>query len=157
MSDLDSIRDRLWNQSASDMNGEHLFEQYKLYVEMADRISQRRGTANTFFLTFNTALVGALAGFYEKVPEHVAPALYIASLALAYAWIVILRSYRNLNTAKFKVIGLLEERLPAGMYYSAEWKALGEGKDMQKYIPLSVVETSVPFVFIGIYIFLLFA
>ena len=27
----------------------HLLDQYKLYVEMADRISQRRATANTYF------------------------------------------------------------------------------------------------------------
>src|SRR5262245_9792406 len=43
----------------------HLLEQYKLYVEMADRISQRRGTANTFFLTVNTAIIGALGTFIK--------------------------------------------------------------------------------------------
>ncbi len=32
-----------------------LLEQYKLYVEMADRVSARRALANTFFLTLNTA------------------------------------------------------------------------------------------------------
>ena len=32
---------------------EHLLEQYKLYVEMADRISGRRQTANSFFLSIN--------------------------------------------------------------------------------------------------------
>ena len=33
-----------------------MFEQYKLYVEMADRISQRRMNANTFFISVNTLL-----------------------------------------------------------------------------------------------------
>ena len=32
-------------------------EQYKLYVEMADRISSRRQNANSFFLSINTAIV----------------------------------------------------------------------------------------------------
>ena len=30
-----------------------VLEQYKLYVEMADRVSARRGLANTFLLTLN--------------------------------------------------------------------------------------------------------
>ena len=30
-------------------NNGHFLEQYKLYVEMADRISNRRQTANSFF------------------------------------------------------------------------------------------------------------
>ena len=38
-----------------------VLEQYKLYVEMADRISARRGLTNTFFLTLNTTVVGLVA------------------------------------------------------------------------------------------------
>lgn len=152
MSDLDDIRKVLWNEEFAEPT--NLLEQYKLYVEMADRISQRRGAANTFFLTFNTAVVGALAGFFEHVPNEVSVAMYAATAMLSIAWAILLRSYRNLNTAKFKVIGVLEERLPANPYYKAEWKALGEGKDWSKYIPLSVIETVVPAVFFLIYAYL---
>lgn len=152
MSVEDDIRDVLWN--ADSASPESLLEQYKLYVEMADRISQRRGAANTFFLTFNTAIVGALAGFFENVPPHVSVAMYVAAAVLAIAWAVLLRSYRNLNSAKFMVIGVLEERLPANPYYKAEWKALGEGKDWRRYVPLSAIETIVPAVFFVIYLYL---
>lgn len=157
MGEMDNIRSRLWNESASESNSDRVLEQYKLYVEMADRISQRRGAANTFFLTFNTAVVGALAGLYEKLPLRVSVALFLAAAVLAVTWMVLLRSYRNLNSAKFKVIGLVEERLPAGLYYSAEWVALGEGKQPSKYIPLSVIETVVPCVFLMIYGYLFWA
>ena len=34
-----------------------MFEQYKLYVDMSDKISSRRLTANTFFLTLNSAIL----------------------------------------------------------------------------------------------------
>ena len=61
---VEEIREALWNEDPSPSGSDRLLEQYKLYVEMADRISQRRGAANTCFLTFNTAVVGALAGFY---------------------------------------------------------------------------------------------
>ena len=30
---------------------DHLLEQYKLYVEMTDRVSQRRERSNPFFMT----------------------------------------------------------------------------------------------------------
>ena len=36
-----------------------LFEQYKLAVEMADRVSARRGTANAFYFTVSSALLAA--------------------------------------------------------------------------------------------------
>ena len=153
----EKIRDALWHtDSATGITDQsHLIEQYKLYVEMADRISQRRGAANTFFLTFNTALVGALAGFFESELTNVTAAMYVTAVILSVTWILLLRSYRNLNSAKFKVIGEMEKRLPAQTYYAAEWQALGEGKDIKKYIPLSVIETAVPLAYIGVYLYLL--
>jgi hypothetical protein len=46
-----------------------LLEQYKLYVEMADRISQRRGLTNTFFLTLNTAIFTLVGAFWKDRPH----------------------------------------------------------------------------------------
>ncbi len=49
---------------------DHLLEQYKLYVEMADRISERRANANSFFFTVITALIsitGLISGFGTQV------------------------------------------------------------------------------------------
>lgn len=37
-----------------------LLEQYKIYVEMADRVSARRGLTNTFFLSLNSAIFAAI-------------------------------------------------------------------------------------------------
>jgi hypothetical protein len=45
------------------------------------------------------------------------------------------------------VIGALEERLPAQIYWKAEWVALGEGRDPARYWPLTHVEQWVPLVF----------
>jgi len=68
------------------------------------------------------------------------------------AWFWLIRSYRQLNTAKFQVIGALEERLPASPYWRAEWFALGEGKDKSKYWPLTHLEQWVPLLFVAIYV-----
>ena len=64
----------------------------------------------------------------------------------------LVRSYRQLNTAKFKVIGALEERLPASAYWRAEWVALGEGEDWHKYLPLTPLEQWVPMLFALVYL-----
>jgi hypothetical protein len=162
MASLDDIRNVLWNDDfdGSSKSSEFILEQYKLYVEMADRISQRRGAANTFFLTFNTGLVSALAAFYEKlqtIPSEVSAALYAAAIVLSLTWLALLRSYRNLNSAKFKVIGIMEERLPANPYWKAEWEALDKGENWRTHIPFGKIEPAVPIVFVLIYAYLFIA
>lgn len=162
MSELNEVEEGLWNKDVDASNyppaayQNHVLEQYKLCLEMADRISQRRATANTFFLTFNTAVIGALAAFFEKIPQPAALAFYVAAVGFCIAWGLLLRSYRSLNTAKFQVIGLLEKRLPSSPFWAAEWKALGEGKDWRKHIPLSLIETAVPVGFFLVYCYLAF-
>src|SRR5437763_3810307 len=48
------------------------FEQYKLYLELTDRLSQRRQTVNSFFVTLNTAVVTFLAyANVQKAPIRV--------------------------------------------------------------------------------------
>lgn len=44
----------------------HLLEQYKLYVGMADKISERRQSANSYFLSLNTALLG-FVGYMNSI------------------------------------------------------------------------------------------
>jgi hypothetical protein len=132
-----------------------LLEQYKLYVEMADRISARRGLTNSFFLTLNTGFVGVFAAF--KVVPKGAEAWWLAIPLVAlvgecFAWFYLVRSYRLLNGAKYRVVGALEERLPASPFWRAEWWALGEGRDPARYWPLSHIEQWIPALFALTYI-----
>jgi hypothetical protein len=132
-----------------------ILEQYKIYVEMADRISQRRSLANTFFLTLNTAVLTTFSVFWQKNPPGSPWWLTIPLLALLAqcgAWYYLLRSYRQLNTAKYRVIGQIERRLPASPYWRAEWSELGEGKDWRKYLPLTHMEQWIPITFAVIYV-----
>ncbi len=124
-----------------------VLEQYKIYVEMADRVSARRGTTNTFFLTLNTVIATAIGMFWKDPPQAsqwllLAPWLTLLGQCLAWFWL--LRSYRQLNTAKYAVVGALEKRLPASPYGSAEWSALGSGRNPARYWPLSHVESWIP-------------
>lgn len=153
----------LWNKNVDENSygpnyKEHIFEQYKLYVEMADQVSSRRNLANTFFLTLHTLLLGVLGFSFEKGPRIVDSWVLIFPLAavllLCASWWMLVRSYRQLNTGKFLVIGEFEKKLPASPYWSAEWKALGEGKDIKKYLPLTHVENWIPILFGLLYIFI---
>jgi hypothetical protein len=117
---------------------------------MADRISARRSLANTFFITLNTAVFTAIAAFWRDPPEASAwmgvfPAAVLVLQCLVWFWV--LRSYRQLNAAKWAVVGALERRLPASPWSSAEWTALGKGEDPARYRPLTHVEQVVPFLF----------
>src|SRR5947209_6151616 len=92
-------------------------ELYKLAVEMADRASARRALANTFFLTVNTGLVALLGA------RHVRWYVAAAGIVFALVWWWLLQTYRQLSSAKFKVINDIETRLPV-QPFSEEWTHL---------------------------------
>ena len=124
----------------------HLLEQYKLYVEMADRISGRRMLANSFFVGVHTTLTIVFTALLKKdmlTPDWLIAAPFISLMLLCYVWERVVKSYRQLNSGKYKIVLLLEEALPAAPY-GAEWTALGKGKDKKLYRPLTVVEKWVP-------------
>src|SRR2546430_429839 len=132
-----------------------VLEQYKLYVEMADRISSRRLTANSFFLTINSAII-ALGGyaalrFGEPAPSSLGLAASAAGVTLCLLWFRLVKSYRDLNTTKFTVIHEIEKLLPVSPY-DAEWQAVGRGTRPSKYLPLTHLELLVPWVFAALHI-----
>lgn len=123
----------------------HLFDQYKLYVEMADRISGRRQTANSYFLTVNTALLSYVGYITTKDASYIW-LLGIVGMALCYLWYSLIASFRGLNSAKFTVIHSIEKRLPLSPF-DAEWELMGRGTDPERYKPFTHIETGVPWVF----------
>jgi hypothetical protein len=124
-------------------------EQYKLAVEMADRISARRATANGFFLTVQATLV-ALLGVKGIDSDWIAA----AGILLSLTWFLLLRSYRDLNAAKFRVIGDIETKLPIAVF-ADEWKYLKEDPVKPwrpRYAELGLIERLVPVVFGAIFL-----
>jgi hypothetical protein len=151
----------IWNRTinprsyrAEQIEYQHtILEQYKLYVEMADRTSQRRGVANTFFLTFNTALTTAAATFLST--RSVSSVWLIFPLVTAIIecafWFLLIRSYRMLSSRKFRIINIIETKLPASPWQS-EWTTLGMGVGVWRYWRLTLLEQFIPVIFILVYI-----
>jgi hypothetical protein len=135
----------------------HLFEEYKLYVELTDRISSRRMLANSFFLALQTALVIVsvvviLKNVFLQQLILIIPLLIFGLICLV--WVKLIISYKQLNTGRFKVILELEKMLPVAPY-TAEWNILKEGTDTKIYKLLTDVEKLVPILFLLLYIFLI--
>ncbi len=123
----------------------HSLEIYKLYVQMADNISARRQSANSFFLTVNTAIVG-IVGYVGGTSGSWNWIISLAGLVLCYTWYRLIRSHKDMNSGKFKVVHEIEKELPLSPY-DAEWEALGRGNDPKLYLPFTRIEIWVPGIF----------
>lgn len=129
-----------------------LLDLFKLAVEMADRVSARRAGANTFFVSAQSAVVAALGFLAARQPppaNRYLVALTAVGIAVSAAWYLLLRSYRDLNRAKFKVIDELENRMPYAIF-RAEWQELKQDPVKRwrpRYAELGTVERLVPALF----------
>ncbi len=78
----------------------------------------------------------------------------VAGVVIAGSWWLLLRSYRDLNTAKFKVINAIEtEHLPLKLF-AEEWQYLKRDPVRswrQRYAELGQVERVVPLIFALLY------
>ena len=131
---------------------EHLLEQYKLYVEMADRISQRRDQSNKFYATVYSALAAVLLltarfDLSDSALTIVFLAVGTVGAALAFIWWLNIKSYRAINSAKFDLIHEMEIKLPFPVY-KKEWELLQTSDRKPKYRQLTEIEQYVPAVFL---------
>jgi hypothetical protein len=113
-----------------------------------------RSLTNDFFLAVNTGLVAALGLGFTKLEPHPGAFLLpvaIAGVTICYFWYRLIRSYKGLNSGKFEVIHLIEQRLPLRLY-DAEWNLLSRGEDRAKYWPFTHVELKVPWIFVSVYV-----
>ena len=153
------LSDELWNiNDTENFNNEiyHqlLMEQYKVYVEMADRVSARRSLANTFFMTFHAIILGTLGIVlsHEQIIHRVGFLLFplLGLLVMCYAWWCLVRYFRRTMRAKTVVITELEKRMPSSPSGEAERKAMGRENP---YGQLKRMEITLPIIFALLYVF----
>lgn len=136
-----------------------LFEQYKLYVEMTDRNSQRRSITNKFYITVLTGLLAFISWNTScsqlcDIFEHLLLLISLLGLFLCIIWFININSYKQLNKGKFKVILEMENQLPFPCY-SREWDILECGKNHRNYLPYTKIEKLIPALIAILYMFLL--
>ncbi len=134
---------------------DHLFEQYKLFVESIENTSDRRQQANSYFIAINTAIISIIGlSFQTKIFDQanwLKALLALLGLIICIIFWFLIHSYKQLNTGKFAVVHEIEKELPLALY-NYEWKLLGEGKNRKQYFPFSHVELYIPWVFGIIYL-----
>ena len=135
---------------SNNKNNKNNLELYKLHVEMADRVSHRRGIANNLFIAIHTSIIlvsGLAIKYFEqfKIPLLIVMAL---GIALALIWKELILSYKKLNSAKFKVINKIEEDHFSIQPYVDEYEYYK--KDKRK--DFSIIEKRIPIVLVTVYI-----
>ena len=133
---------------------QELLEMYKLHAELAESVSKQRGTANRFFLLVLSGLMVIFSAFLQL--KNGVPLSFLMvgfgtfGMFLSVAWYFVIKSYRQLNTGKFKALHELEEKLTYP-FFTREWELLEEGTERKTYWKLSVVETFVPITFFSFF------
>lgn len=135
---------------------------YKLGAELADRVSARRASANSYFLTVQTTLI-AVVGLLspELTTDSIKVRLVVtaAGVLLSACWWMSLRSYRELNSAKFHVLQDMETRLPVRLF-ADEWSKLQARPSSllrPRYSELGRNERVVPWIFAVLWVGLFLA
>jgi hypothetical protein len=140
---------------------DHLLEQYKLFVETSQRVTEKRQNANNYLLTLNSSLVTLYVVFLSNYGHHKWNALIPGTgLIVCFIWWSLVDSYKDLNTAKFAVIHELENQLPVALFRH-EWFVCGYNRKKKdkpvedRYIPLTHLERWIPLAFSVLYIVLI--
>ncbi|MCY4223917.1 MAG: hypothetical protein OXF06_03675 [Bacteroidetes bacterium] len=134
------------------IQNEEYLQLYKLHAEFADRVSQRRERANQLYTGLLTGLmvVGIASLRLAPTDEPINMVLFlglgILGVILSSSWLIIIRSYRQLNTGKFKSLHELEKQM-SYPFFTREWEFLHQGRDYRRYWKLTVVEIFLPMTF----------
>jgi len=124
---------------------EHLLEQYKLFVDTSLDVTSKRLESNKFHLTLNSIVFG-IASFMTTLNQYAVIILFSAvGILISYVWRKSILAYKELNTAKFKVIHELEVYLPACIFKCEEKHYL------KKYHGLTSTEKWYPIIFMILY------
>lgn len=157
------------------------FEEVKMMYESAEKVSERRISANKFNYSICAGLFVAIAviwkwGTADDRKYYLGAILFIlilTAVAIVFCiyWKKQIQGFKDLNEAKFKVIEEMSEKLyfdsPEGDFhiisytpFSKEWESLQKSKKLTKNKDNSWVfkytenELFMPFAFGGIFAFL---
>lgn len=128
----------------NESKNEILLAQWQTCVEMANSVSQRRDTMNNIFITLNLAIMAAVSIVWDIKSILI----LVAGIVVCVLWLLLIRNYKQLNTAKFDVINKIEKKLPSQPFCD-EWEKL---KGNKKYMDGTKLERCLPIMFIVLYV-----
>lgn len=123
---------------------EIILSQWQTCVDTANSVSQRRDSMNNIFITLNLAILAAVSITWDVKSIFI----LTAGIVICFLWILFIRNYKLLNTAKFEVINKMESKLPIAPLKD-EWEILNKNK---KYRDTTKLEKWLPITFIILYL-----
>jgi hypothetical protein len=132
-------------------NKEILLRQYELIVNSSLQLTSWRQTANNFYLSVNAGLLALTSFFLGDSSLLTSIIVCIIGFVISVLWHQTVSYYRQLNTAKFKVILKLEKQLPVRLF--AE-----ENKHFKQKMrnEITLIESWIPALFAIAYLIILF-
>lgn len=139
----------LINKDYGDSFQKHLLEQYKMFVDTSLDVTSKRLESNKFHLTLNSVVFG-FTSYMTILNQYAVIILFsFVGILISAVWLKNIIAYRELNSAKFKVIHELEKHLPARLFKCEEDYYL------KKYHGLTATEKFYPMIFIALYLALI--
>ena len=121
-------------------------EQYKMFVDSAEKNSEKRIKQNNIYLTFSLALVSFLSATnIEHIYFYI---ISIFGIILSLIWLLTIDNHAKRNQVKFSIINEFENK------YELKWFS-EEEKRIAVLPNLTFFEKTLPLLFIVIYIVLI--
>lgn len=136
--------------SPADVGGEEVlalvsFDEYKMYYETTEQVTDRRQAANRWNYSVSIALLVAIAVVFKWSTDKpsnlvagllVVEALSVTAIVFCYFWRKEIQSFKSLNAAKFEVLNKMAVRvrfedgkLRSDQPFDKEWAILSKTGD----------------------------
>jgi len=134
------------------------FDEFKLYYESTEKVTDRRLEANRWNYSLCAATLGAvglIAGWGMSKPERFVASDIVVSLLCGIAalyctlWMGQIRDYKELNNAKFSVLNAMaplvvfsekdNDQRSSFLPFEKEWKALQESMAAREVLGMKIV------------------
>lgn len=125
------------------MKSQEVLELYKIFVNSAAKVTEARARANAFFVSLNTAIIGANSFIGTD-------ALLVLGGFINFLWFFSIESHKCLNAAKFQVIHDIEKDLK----YQCFRKEYDICKKFKR-VDFSKIENKIPLCFSAFFIVML--
>jgi len=149
MTNKTSLYNHINDNSSDEMKVEQLTDQYKLYVESTQKISDNRISTVNFMLVLLSSLIVIITAFLDD--KTTALALCLIGIVICIYSTIMVWQFEKLNSLKFAVINELEQKMPLRLY-CYEWELMAKER---KYIGLAKMEIGL-FIFIGLVFAIIF-
>lgn len=118
------------------------FEQYKMFVESAEKNSEKRINQNNLYLTINILFISYI--LTKDIELKFLVLLSSIGIITCIIWYLTIGNYSKRNKVKYDIINEMETEF--GFLYKEEWKRISI------LTPLSKYEQAISIIFLLIYI-----